>query len=87
MVRHAAATGRGDRPRALYRRFIDLVTACGPFSYSVATTAIRPKGTRRGFAGAEPTACSLDGYLDLQRPGAGSPGHARVAVPGVATPG
>lgn len=52
---------------ALYERFIELATECGPFSYSVAKTAITLKGTRRGFAGAKPKARSLDGYLDLQR--------------------
>ncbi len=52
---------------ALYRRFIELVTECGPFSYSVSKTAITLKGTRRGFAGAKPKARWLDGYLDLQR--------------------
>jgi hypothetical protein len=52
---------------ALYRRFIELVTECGPLSYSVSRTAITLKGTRRGFAGAKPKARSLDGYLDLQR--------------------
>jgi hypothetical protein len=51
----------------LYRRFIALVEACGPFTYSVTKTAITLKGERRGFAGAKPTARSLDGYLDLQR--------------------
>lgn len=52
---------------ALYRRFIDLVLACGPFTYAVSKTAITLKGTRRGFAGAKPTHRSLDGYLDLHR--------------------
>jgi Domain of unknown function (DUF5655) len=51
----------------LYRRFIELVTECGPFSFSVSKTAITLKGTRRGFAGAKPKTRSLDGYLDLQR--------------------
>jgi len=51
----------------LYRRFIELVEACGPFTYSVAKTAITLKGTRRGFAGLKPAKTSLDGYLDLQR--------------------
>jgi hypothetical protein len=54
--------------RDLYGRFISLVEACGPFTYSVAKTAITLKGTRRGFAGAKPKARWLDGYLDLQRP-------------------
>jgi hypothetical protein len=63
--RHLEASS--DQVVALYRRFIELVTECGPFSYSVAKTAITLKGTRRGFAGAKPEASSLDGYLDLQR--------------------
>jgi hypothetical protein len=52
---------------ALYRRFVELVEACGPVSYAVAKTTITFKGTRRGFAGARPTAQGLAGYLDLQR--------------------
>ncbi len=52
----------------LYRRFISLVEACGPFVYSVSKTAITLKGERRGFAGAKPKTQWLDGYLDLQRP-------------------
>jgi hypothetical protein len=51
----------------LYRRFVALVEACGPFRYAVAKTTITFKGTRRGFAGARPTARGLAGYLDLQR--------------------
>jgi hypothetical protein len=59
-----------DKPAAvvaLYRRFVELVQACGPFDYAVSKTAITFKGSRRGFAGAKPKAHSLDGYLDLQR--------------------
>jgi hypothetical protein len=56
-----------DEIAALYRRFIDLVGECGPFTYSVSKSAITVKGSRRGFAGAKPKAASLDGYLDLQR--------------------
>ena len=59
-----------DKPPAvvaLYRRFVELVQACGPFDYAVSKTAITFKGSRRGFAGAKPRADGLDGYLDLQR--------------------
>jgi hypothetical protein len=59
-----------DKPAtvvALYRRFVELVQACGPFDSAVSKTAITFKGSRRGFAGAKPKAQSLDGYLDLQR--------------------
>ena len=52
---------------ALYDRFIELVGACGPFTYSVTKTAITLKGSRRGFAGLKPRSTSLDGYLDLER--------------------
>jgi hypothetical protein len=51
----------------LYERFVRLVEACGPFTYAVAKTTITFKGSRRGFAGARPTARGLVGYLDLQR--------------------
>jgi hypothetical protein len=56
-----------DQVVALYRRFIALAEACGPFDYAVAKTAVSLKGIRRGFAGAVPTANALDGYFDLQR--------------------
>lgn len=59
--------GRPPTVLALYQRFIELVSACGPFTYAVSKTAITLKGTRRGFAGAKPTDRGLDGYLDLQR--------------------
>ncbi|GAA5189678.1 hypothetical protein GCM10023322_42990 [Rugosimonospora acidiphila] len=52
---------------ALYRRFIEMVEACGPFSYAVSKSTITLKGTRRGFAGGKPTGRGLAAYLDLQR--------------------
>lgn len=51
----------------LYEHFIELVAACGPFSYAVSKTTITLKGTRRGFAGGRPTPRGMVGYLDLQR--------------------
>lgn len=59
-----------DKPAAsvaLYQRFVELVESCGPFTYAVAKTTITFKGSRRGFAGARPTARGVEGYLDLQR--------------------
>lgn len=52
---------------ALYRRFVEMLEECGPFSYSVTKTTITFKGARRGFAGALPTRRGLSVYLDLQR--------------------
>ena len=52
----------------LYRRFADLVEACGPVVYAVSKSIITFKGSRRGFAGAKPTSRGLTGYMDLQRP-------------------
>jgi hypothetical protein len=63
--RHLA--GKPAAVIALYHRFIELAEACGPFTYSVAKTAITLKGTRRGFAGATLAPTHLDGYMDLQR--------------------
>lgn len=51
----------------VYEHFVELVSACGPFTYSVTKTAIAFKGSHRGFAGAKPRNFSLDGFLDLQR--------------------
>ena len=54
-----------DKPKAvvdLYRRFVRLMTACGPYTVSVTKTAIAFKGTHRGFAGAKPRKASLDGF-------------------------
>jgi hypothetical protein len=59
-----------DKPSGsvdLYHRFVELVEACGPFTYAVAKTTITFKGSRRGFAGARPTSSGLSGYMDLQR--------------------
>jgi hypothetical protein len=60
-------SGRPPEIVALYHRFIELAGACGPFTYSVAKSAITLKGARRGFAGARPGNRALSGYLDLQR--------------------
>jgi hypothetical protein len=60
--------GVSDVVRDLYERFISIVEECGPFTYSVAKSAITLKGERRGFAGAKPKAKWLDGYFDLQHP-------------------
>ncbi len=51
----------------LYERFVEMVSACGPFDLSVTKTAIAFKGPHRGFAGAKPRRASFDGFLDLQR--------------------
>jgi hypothetical protein len=59
--------GKPPEVIALYRRFIELAQACGPFTYAISKTAITLKGTRRGFAGASPGVRMLRGYLDLQR--------------------
>ncbi len=59
--------GRPAQAVELYRRFIALAGACGPFRYRVTKSGITLKGTRRGFAGALPKDGWLGGYLDLQR--------------------
>ena len=59
--------GKPESSVALYREFVRLVEACGPFTYAVSKTSITFKGSRRGFAGARPDAAGLRGYLDLQR--------------------
>ena len=59
--------GQPESSVELYRQFVRLVEACGPFSYAVSKTSITFKGSRRGFAGARPDASGLRGYLDMQR--------------------
>jgi hypothetical protein len=59
--------GKPESSVALYRQFVRMVEACGPFSYAVSKTSITFKGSRRGFAGARPDATGLRGYFDLQR--------------------
>jgi hypothetical protein len=59
--------GQPESSVALYRDFVRLVEACGPFSYAVSKTSITFKGTRRGFAGARPAPQGLRGYFDIQR--------------------
>jgi hypothetical protein len=75
--------GAGPDVVAMYHRFIELVTAIGPFTYTVAKTGITLKGTRRGFAGATPKRDVLGGYLDLQRrlPETGVDPRVRNAAP------
>ncbi|QDZ15435.1 DUF5655 domain-containing protein [Humibacter ginsenosidimutans] len=63
--RHLA--GQPPESVALYRAFIELVESIGPFTYAVSKSTITLKGTRRGFAGARPTAKGLKGYFDVQR--------------------
>lgn len=69
--RHLA--GQPDFAIDLYRRFIAMVDDLGPFTYSVSKTTITLKGSRRGFAGARPTASGLRGYFDIQRAIEGDP--------------
>ena len=59
--------GKPEQVVRFYDRFLELVEACGPFTYSVTKTAISLQGSRRGFAGLKPRHASLDSYLDLQR--------------------
>jgi hypothetical protein len=59
--------GQPEESVALYGRFVELVSDCGPFTYAVSKTTITFKGSRRGFAGARPAKPGLVGYLDLQR--------------------
>ncbi|MFC4111686.1 DUF5655 domain-containing protein [Nonomuraea zeae] len=59
--------GKPEKVIALYDRFIELAGRCGPFTYSVAKSAIVLKGERRGFAGVALSAAGIHGHLDLQR--------------------
>jgi Domain of unknown function (DUF5655) len=59
--------GQPEDSIALYRQFVQLVEACGPFHYAVSKTSITFKGARRGFAGCRPDKNGIRGYLDLQR--------------------
>jgi hypothetical protein len=56
-----------DEGRALFERFVEIVSACGPFHTMVAKTTITFKGERRGFAGARPQGDRLVGYFDVTR--------------------
>jgi hypothetical protein len=53
---------------ALYRQVEALILGHGDVTVSVSKTTITFKGSRRGFAGARPTAKGVQGYLDLMRP-------------------
>ncbi|SFS11566.1 hypothetical protein SAMN04487783_1595 [Agrococcus baldri] len=59
--------GKPELSVAMFRRFVELVAACGPYEVSTSKSSVTFKGTRRGFAGARPTASGLAVYLDLQR--------------------
>lgn len=59
--------GKPEASVAMFHRFVELVGACGPYEVSPSKSSVTFKGTRRGFAGARPTASGLVVYLDLQR--------------------
>ena len=59
--------GKPDSSVALFHRFVELLAGHGPYTVAVSKTTVTFKGSRRGFAGARPTARGLTGYLDLQR--------------------
>jgi hypothetical protein len=56
-----------ERGRSLFRRFEEIVAACGDFTHSVAKTTVTFKGPKRGFAGARPQGDRLVGYFDVTR--------------------
>jgi hypothetical protein len=59
--------GKPAESVAMFHRFVELVGACGPYEPSPSKSSVTFNGTRRGFAGARPTASGLAVYLDLQR--------------------
>ncbi|QIG41046.1 hypothetical protein G5T42_00745 [Microbacterium sp. 4R-513] len=56
-----------ERTVALWHRFASILEGFGPTTLSVSKTTVTFKGSRRGFAGARPTAEALVGYFDLMR--------------------
>lgn len=60
-------TGAAPEHVALYRRVEELLLGMGDVHRSVSRTTVTFVGTRRGFAGARPTARGVRGYLDLMR--------------------
>jgi hypothetical protein len=56
-----------DHGRDLFHRFVEIVEACGAFTYAVAKTTVTFRGERRGFAGARPKGDRLVGYFDITR--------------------
>jgi|SRR5215208_1875753 len=59
--------GKDPATVSLYKRFVELVEACGPFEYIVGKDGIAFKGQQRNFAVAKPKTHSLNGVLVLQR--------------------
>lgn len=57
----------GESSNALFEKIRTVIASFGPGTISVSKTSITFKGTRRGFAGARPTAKAVVGYLDLMR--------------------
>jgi hypothetical protein len=56
-----------DDTNALFEKIRAIVESFGPGTISVSKSSVTFKGTRRGFAGARPTAKTVVGYLDLMR--------------------
>lgn len=59
--------GTDERTVDLFRRFVALVEACGPFEFDPIRRQIGLRGARRVFAGVRLTPRGLEGYLDLPR--------------------
>jgi hypothetical protein len=52
---------------ALFQEVQSALESFGPITTSVSKTSVTFKGSRRGFAGARPTAKGVVGYLDVMR--------------------
>jgi len=61
-------TGKPDSSIQLFKRFIELVQACGDFEYSITKANIGLRGQKRIFAGVMPTDKGLSGYIDITHP-------------------
>ena len=59
--------GKPDVAVDLFHRFRATLEGFGPVALSPSKSTVSFKGSRRGFAGAHPTATGLRGYFDLQR--------------------
>ena len=59
--------GADERALDLYRRFVAIVEASGPYELAPTARQIGIRGSRRIFAGVKLTKRGLEGYLDLPR--------------------
>lgn len=70
--------GKPEASVELFWRLVGVLEGFGPVVFAPSKSTITFKGSRRGFAGARPTATGVRGYFDVQRDILASTGDPRI---------